>query len=104
MFQQSILITTRCCLKPAILNGFDNLQTTTYIFEQVLGSIIWELVDVRVSNERLYHFNWGWYGKNNGYFAANVFNAASVLFPDTPNNTAINNYTESIMTLTAYPN
>lgn len=87
-----------------VLDGYDDLQTTTYYFDFNLFSNTWELSYISYDYERLYHFNWGWYGKNNGYFAANVFNAAAVLFPDFSNNPATNNYTEDIETLTAYPN
>jgi len=45
-----------------------------------------------VFTETLYHFNWGFYGVNNGYFDAYVFNTASVQYPDTNLNYYMRNY------------
>ena len=87
-----------------ILDGYDDLETVTYRYELVMASNEWILTNVITSNERLFHLNWGWYGRSNGYFAANVFNASAVRFPDRPLDPVTYNYTGSISTLLTYPN
>ena len=87
-----------------ILDGYDDLEIVTYRYELVMASNEWILTNVITSNERLFHLNWGWYGRSNGYFAANVFNASAVRFPDRPLDPVTYNYTGSISTLLTYPN
>lgn len=68
-----------------VLDGYLTDNVTEYIMEpvDVGGHILWVIIDQFGTNTNYYnHFNWGWYGKNNGYFLDNVFNTASVIFPE----------------------
>lgn len=51
----------------------------------------------------MFHFNWGWYGNCNGYYAANVFDTQSALSYDGENNTAVANFDRMISLQAIYP-
>lgn len=51
-----------------------DIYTNEYINKTSSPYFGWELIDSRKTGEaRYYHYNWGWYGKCNGYFNVKVF-------------------------------
>lgn len=83
-----------------ILDGYDDITAWDYVYFRTPGTNSYVLRDILGPyNYRLNHLNWGWYGTNNGYFSANVFDTALVQFPDTPNNSVSRNYYINLKTL-----
>lgn len=75
-----------------IIDGYLTDIATEYVME-LIGSgnhPMWVIIDQYGSVTNYYnHFNWGWYGTNNGYFLDNVFNTFYVMMPES--NTIYNN-------------
>lgn len=70
-----------------------------WISESNLG--IPELIDTNYTY--YYHFNWGWYGLNNGYFLYNVFESDNGLY-DSSNHQNLNyNFNSSVQILCPHP-
>lgn len=83
-----------------ILDGYDDVDYYIYQYVHEEGSD--ELVLVAILgpySTKLNHINWGWFGVNNGYFAADVFYAANVLIPDTNQNYSTNSFNSYLYTL-----
>lgn len=65
-----------------VLDGYKIIVVTTLFFVDNGGpELVLDRTETVTSNYN--HFNWGWYGENNGYFLENVYNTSSVQFPDT---------------------
>ena len=78
-----------------VLDGYDaaTYQRKTYAHPYGTVNPVWWLQSVGDPyTVYLYHFNWGQYGINNGYFNANVFDMFAVQFPDTHYNYLDYNY------------
>lgn len=88
-----------------IIDGYNSIEYTIYCYSQRSDGSPRILLFTYgpVTEELLFHINWGWYGTNNGYFASNVFNTSLVQSPDTPNNDVNINFNINIGTLDAYP-
>ena len=70
-----------------VVDGYDNVTYQYRTYAHPYGTIIWWVDSYGDTfTNYLYHFNWGWYGENNGYYNANVFDVSAVQFPDTNNN------------------
>lgn len=50
----------------------------------------------------LYHVNWGWYGKNNGYYAFGIFDTSKVIIPDTDYNNTLLDFSSNLRFLPVY--
>lgn len=87
-----------------ILDGYDEIQYWIYAYEiKADGSRILLFTNGPYST-MLYHFNWGWYGQNDGYFNSNVFATDQAIFTDTNNNSISYNFDQGVVTLSAIPN
>ncbi len=78
-----------------VVDGYDAATYQRQTYAHPFGTVnpIWWLQSIGDPyTVYLYHFNWGWYGINNGYFNANVFDTSAVQFPDTDSNYANYNY------------
>ena len=59
-----------------VVDGYKDVDiyTNEYINKTQSPYFGWELIDSQKTGEgRYYHYNWGWYGKCNGYFNKKVF-------------------------------
>ena len=66
-----------------VFDGYLTENAHSYLMQQI-GDGPWVIVeDWGVTTTYYNHFNWGWYGTNNGYFNQNVYNPVYVKFPDT---------------------
>lgn len=80
-----------------VIDGYDTVTYQIYTYAHPVGSLIWWVDSIGESfTEYLYHYNWGWYGLNNGYFNANVFDVSAVQYPDTNNNYATGTYSNNV--------
>ena len=59
-----------------------------------------EYIDDDTTVYNYVHINWGWDGRNNGYYQSGVFNAAAAYEYDGSSNGATNNYTTGLQILT----
>ena len=86
-----------------ILDGLDALQYWVYSYQVNPNGPDTLLFTNGPYSTTLYHFNWGWYGENDGYFEGNVFATNQVQFPDTENNGVSYNFYDQVHTLCTYP-
>ncbi len=89
-----------------VLDGYNDISYTIYTYKVPEGFIgQGELEDISGPfTTNLYHFNWGWYGKNNGYFASAVLSPLDVILPDTNTSiTADYNFQYNVLLLSVYP-
>ena len=78
-----------------VLDGYKIVViTTTFYINTGLGDPIIDRIETQTYNYN--HFNWGWYGENNGYFLENVFDTSSVTYPDTNNNSYNYNFNVNV--------
>ncbi len=56
-----------------IIDGYKSTTTTTTTYKREPGATSWDVIDRKVEIETYNHINWGWCGKDNGYFAVDVF-------------------------------
>lgn len=71
-----------------IIDGYIYKQYTVYVYCRKLNSPI-EYLERQFDKTDLYsHANWGWNGKDNGYFYNNIFNTTDLMF-----NAGINYFT-----------
>ena len=86
-----------------VVDGYDTATYQYVTYAHPYGSLIWWIDSTGDTFTRyLYHFNWGWYGKNNGYFFANVFDTSAVQFPDTNNNSMAYNLSYNVQLLSIW--
>lgn len=85
-----------------VVDGYDIASYQLVTFAQLWNKIWIASESDEITLRYLYHFNWGWYGINNGYFNANVFNTAAVQFPDTNNNSASYNFNTGVSLLSVW--
>lgn len=64
------------------LDGYKILGTISYFYKKI-GNGPWVLDEIVDGTIHYNHFNWGYYGSNNGYFSDNVFNLQSYYELDT---------------------
>lgn len=82
-----------------VFDGYMKIKTYIYHLERVsANSNEWIIVGVDITRQNLCHYNWGWYGNCNGYFASNVFDtSAGTIYEG--NHTINNNYSENPMVI-----
>lgn len=86
-----------------IIDGYDTATYQIYTYAHPYGSFVWWLDTVSDPySVYLYHINWGFYGSNNGYFNANVFNMAAVQYPDTNSNPFSDNFNTDLISLSIW--
>lgn len=57
-----------------VVDGYIVNTTYHYVLVHPMGNINeWIIDSVTVTTDKLCHYNWGWYGDCNGYFASGVF-------------------------------
>lgn len=57
-----------------VIDGYIYKKYTVYVYSHTLGSVD-EMLESQFEKEELYsRINWGWYGKDNGYFVNNALN------------------------------
>lgn len=86
-----------------VMDGYHEIANLHYwITRPYVGSDeeVAYLVDTTYSY--LYHFNWGWYGENNGYFSYNVFNTELGEY-DEIHQTKNYNFNSSVVILCPHP-
>ena len=87
-----------------VIDGYIISKTYHYVLVHPLGNINeWVIDSVTVTTKKLCHYNWGWYGDCNGYFASGVFDTQE---PDVPSLSSEHNYDFSageVQALPVYP-
>ena len=87
-----------------VMDGYmEKVSLHYWISHPIVGSNIEiaELIDTNYTY--YYHFNWGWYGWNNGYFLYNVFDTDNGLY-DSSNHVNINfNFNSNVQILCPHP-
>ncbi len=56
-----------------LIDGYKSIKTTIEEYRRTMGQIKWTLYKTTTSYESYQHFNWGYDGDSNGYYATNVF-------------------------------
>ena len=87
-----------------VIDGYIISKTYHYVLVHPLGNINeWVIDSVTVTTKKLCHYNWGWYGDCNGYFASGVFDTQE---PDVPTLSSEHDYDFSsgeVKVLPVYP-
>lgn len=85
-----------------VFDGYQTQIETIYVMNRT-ASLGWYFTGEQYTRTTYFnHFNWGWYGENNGYFNENVYNTALVNWPDTTNNNATYNLSYGVKILSVY--
>lgn len=87
-----------------VVDGYIISKTYHYVLVHPLGNTNeWVIDSVTVTTKKLCHYNWGWYGDCNGYFASGVFDTQA---PDVPTLSSEHDYDFSagdVYVLPVYP-
>lgn len=67
-----------------VVDGNLALRITTTMWRKLVSEEEWHLEDQSTTLQKYIHINWGWHGRNNGYFSINVLATKQELEYDNP--------------------
>ena len=85
------------------MDGYhEKIDLHYWITKPYVGSDEEEAYLIDTTYSYMYHFNWGWYGLNNGYFSYNVFDTDMGTY-DGNHQTLNYNFDHSVQILCPHP-
>jgi hypothetical protein len=85
-----------------MLDGYKTITITIRKMARTATSDWFFTGEVITENNYYLHFNWGWYGNCNGYFAEGVYDTSQALLYDTGTHSVNYNYNISNKFLNVY--
>lgn len=85
-----------------VLDGYKTVTKTIREMARTATSGWFFTGHVSVENDHFMHYNWGWYGDSNGYFAEGVYNTTQAQFYDAVTTDSVHNFTEEIKLFNVY--
>jgi hypothetical protein len=85
-----------------VLDGYKTVTITIREMARTATSGWFFTGQVSVENDHYMHFNWGWYGDSNGYFAEGVYDTTQAQYYDAVTTDSVHNFTTGIKLLNVY--
>lgn len=87
-----------------VIDGYYYSGYESFTWNRPYSGFEWELVEHTIHTDYYHHYNWGFSGKNNGYYNTGVFDMGSVLIADgiVDPDFSDRNYNINVQTLSVY--
>lgn len=85
-----------------VLDGYKTVTKTIREMARTATSGWFFTGHVSVENDYFMHYNWGWYGDSNGYFAEGVYNTAQAQYYDAVTTDSLLNFSEAVQFIYVY--